>query len=308
MKARYRKKAKHVKYRANTKRLSILLLTLAAVIAGLLVYASIEKRPHGGSTPRHTDDQTVEVFNGESYVEVPLQKGVEVNSLTAGSFSKEEGKFPSYSGTEYDTLCGIDVSEHQGQIDWQAAYEGGVRFAIIRIGGRYYGSGELYSDDCFAYNLSEAKASGIKVGAYFFSQAISPEEAVEEAKFCLDAIGDTELELPVFFDWERITEDAARTDGLDGETLTDCARAFCRTVEKSGLKGGVYLYSETGYYMYELNKLNDYMLWAAAPGAYPYFYYKTDIWQCSFKGDVNGIDGNCDLNMLFIEKENRSLG
>ena len=116
----------------------------------------------------------------------------------------------------------------------------------------YYGNGELYTDDNFIKNIEGAKAAGLRVGAYFFSQAITADEAKAEAKFVLDLLDGRELDLPVFFDWERISGDDARTDGLDNETLTDCAVAFCETIKAAGYEPGVYIYNDTGYYGYDL--------------------------------------------------------
>ena len=178
-------------------------------------------------------------------------------------------------------------------------YDSGVRFAVMRVGGRYYGSGELYSDDRFIENLEEARAAGLRVGAYFFSQAISIEEAREEAQYALELIGDRELDLPVFFDWERVVDSDARTHTLDNETLTECAVAFCEEMKAAGFGPGVYVYNDTGYNGYDLSRLQDYTLWCAGVGSYPYFYYAHTVWQYSFRGSVPGINGDCDLNMMF---------
>lgn len=174
-----------------------------------------------------------------------------------------------------------------------------MRFAIVRAGGMYYGSGELYTDDNFIKNIEGAKAAGLRVGAYFFSQAISEDEAEAEAKFVLDLLGDRKLDLPVFFDWERISGDTARTDGLDNETLTACAVKFCQTIESAGFDAGVYIYNDTGYYGYDLAQLEDYTFWCVGISTYPCFYYAHEFWQYSFKGTVPGINADCDLNMMF---------
>lgn len=110
------------------------------------------------------------------------------------------------------------------------------------------------------------------MGAYFFSQAISEDEAEAEAKFVLDLLGDRKLDLPVFFDWERISGDTARTDGLDNETLTACAVKFCQTIESAGFDAGVYIYNDTGYYGYDLAQLEDYTFWCVGISTYPCFY------------------------------------
>jgi len=125
------------------------------------------------------------------------------------------------------------------------------------------------------------------------------EESREEARYVLELIGDRELDLPVFFDWERVVDSDARTHTLDNETLTECAVTFCEEMKAAGFGPGVYVYNDTGYHGYDLSRLQDYMLWCAGVGSYPYFYYAHTVWQYSFRGAVPGINGDCDLNMMF---------
>ena len=270
--------------------LAALLLAAYAVAQHLNRQAEIENDPHYGM---------VEVFNGESYVWIVPEEDVPKNTLEKDDFAEDPEGNLTYVGGEYKASRGVDVSEFQGDIDWQAVYDSGVRFAVMRVGGRYYGSGELYSDDRFIENLEEARAAGLRVGAYFFSQAISIEEAREEARYALELIGDRELDLPVFFDWERVVDSDARTHTLDNETLTECAVAFCEEMKAAGFGPGVYVYNDTGYNGYDLSRLQDYTLWCAGVGSYPYFYYAHTVWQYSFRGAVPGISGDCDLNMMF---------
>ena len=272
--------------------LAALLLAVYAVVQHFNRRAEIENDPHYGM---------VEVFNGESYVWVVPEEDVPKNTLKKDDFATDPDGNITYVGGEYKASRGVDVSEYQGDIDWQAVYDSGVRFALLRAGGRYYGSGELYSDDKFLENLEGARSAGLQVGAYFFSQAISAAEAREEARYVLQLIGERELDLPVFFDWERVEDANARTNALDNETLTECAVTFCEEIKTAGFEPGVYVYNGTGYYGYDLSCLQDYMLWCASVGSYPYFYYAHTVWQYSFRGAVPGINVECDLNMMFTK-------
>ena len=272
--------------------IAALLLTVYAVVQHFNRRAEIENDPHYGM---------VEVFNGESYVWVVPEEDVPKNTLKKDDFATDPDGNITYVGGEYKASRGVDVSEYQGDIDWQAVYDSGVRFALLRAGGRYYGSGELYSDDKFLENLEGARSAGLQVGAYFFSQAISAAEAREEARYVLQLIGERELDLPVFFDWERVEDANARTNALDNETLTECAVTFCEEIKTAGFEPGVYVYNGTGYYGYDLSCLQDYMLWCASVGSYPYFYYAHNVWQYSFRGAVPGINVECDLNMMFTK-------
>lgn len=245
----------------------------------------------------------VQVFNGEDYVWIIPENNVPVNQLTADDFSINENGEPSYNGTAYASFRGIDISEHQGDIDWEKVKQSGIDFAIIRVGARGYSEeGKLITDAKFAQNFANARAAGLKLGVYFFSQAISVEEAREEAEFVLKLIDGAELELPVYFDWEHIVVgDDARTDGLPGNVATDCAIAFCDTVAAAGYKTGIYTNLDMSYYAYEMNRIADYGFWNAAVGEYPYSYYAFDIWQYSFDGNIPGIQYPCDMNMMLVK-------
>lgn len=287
------------KKKKKVKPVSALLLVAALALLVLILAARLFNAEPEQNEPT---PERVQIFDGSDYVWITPEKNVPVSSLTVGDFGTDADGRPVYTGDEYKTQYGIDVSDYQGDIDWQTVYDSGVRFAILRAGGRYYGDGGLYTDSRFKENLAEAQAAGLKVGVYFFSQAVNEDEAIEEAKLTLGQIGDASLELPVFFDWETISGDTARTDGVDGGTVTDCAVAFCETVKKAGFDAGVYLYSYTGYHCCELRRLTDYTLWFSAPGNSPNFYYRFDIWQYSFEGSVPGVPEKCDLNMMFILK------
>ena len=212
------------------------------------------------------------------------------------------------NGVSYDVLRGIDVSEHQGQIDWAAMGEAEDRpdFAIIRAGYRGYGAeGKLCIDTWFHENVRGARENGFPMGVYFFSQATSEAEALEEAEFLLfllTAYSPKEFSFPIFFDWEDISGEKARTDGVDGETMTKCALAFCERMEAAGYTVGIYAYRSLAYYRYDLSAIAEYPMWIGALGNCPDFYYAFDIWQRSAVGVVPGIEGNVDLDMIFVPR------
>ncbi len=203
----------------------------------------------------------------------------------------------------YTVAAGVDVSEHQGEIDWAAAAADGVDFAIIRAGYRGYGvRGTLVEDPFFHKNLAGALDAGLDVGVYFFSQAVTAAEAEEEAAFLLELLEDFPPErvaLPVFFDWEDISHDEARTDGLDGGTVTACAEAFCRAVEAAGYRAGIYAYRYLAYFSYDLPRLREWPLWIGALGAESDFYYAHAVWQNAVMEGVRGIEGPVDRDFWF---------
>lgn len=213
-----------------------------------------------------------------------------------------DGEYITYSSQEHTGLRGIDVSFYQGEIDWQAVAADGVEFAVIRAGYRGSTEGGLNTDERFEQNLTGARDAGLMVGVYFFSQAVTTREAVEEAEYVLTLLDGRELDMPVFFDWENIgSGEEARTDGLDGKTITDCCLAFCGRIAEAGYETGVYYYRSLGYELYELDRLEGLTTWLAFAGSVPEFYYDFDIWQYSFSGTVSGIPAETDLNLWFVD-------
>lgn len=212
-----------------------------------------------------------------------------------------DGSTMYYNDPAYAAAIGIDVSSHQGEIDWERVADSGVEFAIIRLGFRGYGQeGTINLDKYFQQNLEGAQRAGLKVGVYFFSQAISVEEAEEEARFVLENLAGASLDYPVVYDWEAVSDSAARTNGLDASTLTDCAIAFCEAVAREGYTPMIYYNGPVGYTRYQLSRLTDYDVWFAQYASQPTMYYDYRIWQYSDSGSVPGIDTRVDMNLAFL--------
>ena len=242
----------------------------------------------------------VEVFDGANNIYITPYSNVPVSDLSEEDFIADVDGYPVYKGGNYTLIRGIDVSQFQGDIDWQAVAEAGYQFAIIRCGYRGATEGKISEDEKYEANVAGAKEAGLNVGVYFYSQAITMEEAKEEAEYVLEKTQGIALDLPVMFDWERNdTEAGSRTLDADGDAITDCGAAFCRAVEQAGLQAGVYMNLDTGYHTWDLGRLEGYTIWLSNPGVYPQFYYKADYWQYSFLGSVPGVEGNCDLNYYF---------
>lgn len=276
----------------RTALLILALLILAAAVTAIIVFITKEEAPdpHEGQ---------VYINDGFDMVWMTPLEGVDVSDIQQSEITVEDGK-PVYTGAAYETKYGVDVSEHQWDIDWeQAATE--LDFAMIRLGYRGNTEGGLYEDPYYAANISGALENGLEVGVYFYSQAISVQEAIEEAEFVLERLEGYNVTLPVVFDWEKVEADyAVRTEGMDSTVLTDCAVAFCQTVQNAGYDACVYFNRHFGYYEYDLSRLTNYKFWVALPGDYPDFYYKCELWQYSFTSTVPGIEGDADMNMLFI--------
>jgi len=238
------------------------------------------------------------LYGSQGYVWVNDQEGVPVSDFQAEDFSTD-GQYRRYGGTAYTATTGVDVSEHQQEIDWQQVKDAGIEFAMIRAGYRGSTQGGLYTDEYFEANLEGALDAGLEVGAYFFSQATTRGEAVEEAGYLvglLEAYSDR-VTMPVVFDWEETGTEGARTAGIEDRQISECAQAFCQTVAQAGYTPCVYLNRHMGYYQYDLAKLTEYTIWFAGEGEYPDFHFRHSMWQYSFSGEVAGIPTAVDLDL-----------
>ena len=197
------------------------------------------------------------------------------------------------------TRVGIDVSAHQGPIDWEAVRSGGIDFAFIRIGYRGYSVGIIKPDDRARENLAAAKEAGLQVGVYFYAQAITPEEAAEEASWCLDFLRDETLDLPVVYDWEWAGPDS-RTGPMDKETLTECVKVFCDAIEQAGYQSMVYFNNHVARDLMDLQALARYPFWLAQYKDAMDFPWRVDFWQFTEEGTVPGIEGSVDIDLMFI--------
>ncbi|MDE6882438.1 MAG: Ig-like domain-containing protein [Lachnospiraceae bacterium] len=204
-----------------------------------------------------------------------------------------DGKMSSASGT-----MGIDVSKWNGSIDWNAVKNSGVSYAIIRCGYRGSSTGALIEDPKFRSNIKGAKAAGLKVGVYFFSQAVNEVEAVEEASMALNLVSGYGLNYPIFLDVEA---SGGRGDGVSREVRTAVCRAFCATVQNSGYSAGIY--ANKTWFSEKINtgSLTNYKIWLAQYASAPtYTATRYDMWQYSAKGKVSGIKGDVDMNISYL--------
>ena len=265
----------------------------------LFDYAGYTTRAEGAAILRAYDQAFLHVPEepGESSGELPA------NRYDSDAFVVEDG-FLTYQG-DAPSYVGIDVSSHQGLIDWAQVAGAGVDFAMIRAGYRGYYNPTLNQDAYFEYNMENALANGLEVGVYFFSQAVTVEEAREEAYQLLEWIEDYDITYPVVFDWESVDDEYSRTRDTDGETVTECALAFCQIIEEAGYLPMTYG-SPTKIYAggIDLTQLQDYPFWLAhyttdwVPTSFRYHYH---MWQYSSDGSVPGIEGRVDLDLCLTD-------
>ena len=214
------------------------------------------------------------------------------------SLFRHEGEFVYYDDPSLDTSLGVDVSAYQGYIDWPTVKAQGIDFAIVRLGFRGYGEeGTLVEDEMALQNIYAAKEAGLLTGAYFFSQAITEEEAVEEAEFVLNLLGGMDMELPIVYDVEHIKDDTARTDDIEGEQFTKNAKAFCKRITDAGYDAMIYSNMLWEAFEFDMAELSVYPFWYADYEEVPQTPYLFEFWQYTEEGYVEGVEGPVDIDL-----------
>lgn len=202
------------------------------------------------------------------------------------------------------SIKGIDISRYQQTIDWEKVAKDGVKYAIIRLGYRGYDKGGLVKDELFDTNVKGALKNEIPVGTYFVTQAITVEEAIEEAEFVIEQMRPYNITWPVVLDLEDAASATARTVHLTQEDRTDFAIAFCETIKEAGYTPMLYCNIRWFVEELDLTRLSEYDKWFAQYFNRPFFPYAFQIWQYTSSGRVDGISGNVDLNLCFKDYGN----
>ena len=192
--------------------------------------------------------------------------------------------------------------QYEGAVDWPAVKAAGADFAMLRVGFRGYGTGALVEDNAFAQNAADAANAGLTVGVYFYSQAVTEEEAAEEARFVVERLRGTNVSGPIAYDLEFYTADEARTDDLTGEQATQNAIAFCDVIRQAGYEPVVYMNLHWAGSMYGMEELAHLPVWLASYGPVPALDRGVTLWQYSESGVVDGIEGPVDLDLWFTKE------
>ena len=269
----------------KTLKLEILIAGLFLIFASLIIFGE----------RLHKEEEIEEVII-ESEPEIDYTK---IENIS-GQYRYEDDAFLG--------IFGIDVSEFQEEIDWKKVKEAGVEFVFIRIGRRGATTGMLYDDQRFEENYKGATENDIPVGIYFFSQATTQEEAIEEAKWVKDHLKGRKLDLPIVYDLEEVffEDEKSRTQDLEKQQLTDNTLAFLKEFENTSYETMIYTYLDWEENKIEMDRLSDYPIWFAQYDIeMPHADHPISIWQYSNKGTVNGIKEPVDMNIMFIRKNDR---
>lgn len=238
-------------------------------------------------------------------ISVLIKTEADINAMEEDTESKsavedsDESEFKDLQVTMDDSKVGIDVSKWNGEIDWDKVKKAGVEFVIIRAGYRGSVTGSLVVDPCFEQNIKGAARAGLDTGVYFFTQAVNEVEAVEEASMIVELLKEYDVQYPVFIDTESAGGDG-RADGLDVAARTAVCQAFCNTMESEGYRAGVYASRSWYYNQLTVDKLQNYYIWLAEYRSEPLYQGRYHMWQYTSKGQVDGIEGNVDMNVSYI--------
>jgi len=206
-----------------------------------------------------------------------------------------------YEDSRKVSRMGIDISKEQGLVDFNKVKKAGVEFVMIKVGARGYGSGQLIADEKFKDNLQGAQKAGLSTGVYFFSQAITEAEAIEEANLVIESLSENKITYPVAYDMEKIKGDTARTDSLNKETRTKITQAFLKKIKEAGYKTILYGNKEWLLTKINLSSLSEYDIWLSQESDIPDYPYKFNLWQYTYEGTIDGVTGKVDLNISFTD-------
>ena len=262
-----------------------------------------------GTTESILSTETTETTESTESVEVTTETTeAEREILSANTVTMEQieitegGEYQYIKEGKVASKKGIDVSKYQGNVDWKKVAEDGVEYAFIRVGCRGYGSsGTLIKDEKFHRNVKGALEQGIKVGAYFFTQAITKEEALEEAELVVKELGDYKITYPVAIDVERIQGSKARQDKLTAKERTEICKVFCEKIKEAGFIPMVYGDSETFAELIIPEELAAYDFWICETDGSMKFPYEFAVWQYSHKGTVSGIKTETNISISLKE-------
>lgn len=232
---------------------------------------------------------------------VPINPYLPRNTYDYAGLVCENSIMKYYENNMRISFLGADLSKNQDYVDFIALHRAGVDYVMLRLGQRGYQTGELSIDDYFFDNMNRAKGAGLDVGVYFFSQATTLEEAEEEAEFVIEALKDYEIDYPVVYATGYVTREVTRAESLDKMTRTNLAIRFMSKIEEAGYSTMLYGTKEWLIQKYSLGSLQGTDLWLAQYEDIPDFPYEFSMWQYTDHGRIDGIAGNANLSISFVD-------
>lgn len=206
-----------------------------------------------------------------------------------------------YEDGKQVSFVGVDISKADGYVDFNKLKKAGIDFVMLRVGARGYSSGQLVIDEYFSDNIKRATDAKLEVGLYFFSQAITEAEAIEEALVVLQLLDGYSIKYPIAFDMEYVDNDTSRVEGISRADKTTIAKAFLDTVQFGGYEPMIYGDKQWLIKEIDLSKLTGYDVWLSQLEDVPDYPYRFSMWQYSRDASIDGISGNANLNISFID-------
>ena len=229
---------------------------------------------------------------------------VTLNSYNPDNFRIDNG-FMAYFDDDGNKIShlGCDLSYHNGDVNFDELAASGCEFVMLRVGYRGYSEGGMVKDEKFETYASEAERVGLKIGVYFFTQALTPEEARDEADFTLSIIENHKISYPVAFDTEYIDDEAARTNTteISDELRSDICTAFCERIKEEGYYPMIYASENWFRRSLEVESLKQYDFWAPQYLEENDFLYDFTIWQYTDVGSIPGVKGDVDLDISMVD-------
>ena len=199
------------------------------------------------------------------------------------------------------SYAGVSISKEEGYVDFNKLKKAGIQYVMIRLGQRGYGSGQVSLDENYSDNMKRANDASLDLGVYFYSQAITEAEAVEEANFVIEHLKEYKITFPVAFVMEKIVGDSSRIENLTVNERTKIAASFLSTIEAAGYNGVLYGNKEWMLKQLDLTKLKDYDTWLSQNSDIPDYPYQFTMWEYTKTNNVDGIAGNANLSISFID-------
>lgn len=223
------------------------------------------------------------------------------NSYQTVGFVYEDPVMKYFENGDKVSKLGVDIDKDSGTVDFNKLKKDGVEFVMIRIGYRGYESGQIAIDEKYFDNIQKANEAGLAVGVYFESQAVTVEEAREEAEFVIMNLVEMRVTYPVVFDLGLVANDTSRIDNLPKTQLTEITNAFCGRIKEVGYKPMVYGNKYWLLRKIDLTMLGDYDIWLSQNGETPDYPYEFSMWQYKSDGSVSGISGDVNMNISFVD-------
>ena len=250
-----------------------------------------------------TDGRHTQVTNRDGTEEwVMLNPYLKKNTYDFTNLEEKAGLRRYMENGKKISYVGVDLSKQNGDVNFNSMKAAGVDYVMIRLGGRGYSTGQISLDENFKKNIEGAAAAGLDIGVYFYSQAISQEEAIQEVNFVIQNLEPyrANVKYPIAFDMEFVANDTARIDSLTKDEKTNIATSFLESVKAAGYVPMIYGDKEWLIKEIDLARLHSYDVWLVQEQELPDYPYQFTMWQYSTEGVVNGVSGDANLNISFV--------